>query len=245
MKVHEPMSKKAIGKESILTLFSLFIIVLVIGYAITKDWHSSMPVMSKHIAAKSDRASGGVDAVKVSSEPGLDKARLQLESVNNEDKLTVIVPGKDGDKEKTKYRYEWFINNELTTCSTNTISGFKKGDKISVRITPSEGDKVGQPKVLSVEIANVSPKVVENKSTSFDGRLFSYQVKAVDPSGGLLTYSLMDPPKDMSIDSRTGLISWQVRPEDYGQHDLKVKISSNNGAETIYPLKFDIGKIAD
>jgi hypothetical protein len=243
MKVHRSVPKKTTRKESILVLSSLFVTILVIGYAVfMKDWQSGTPTMNKHHAIKDGQASAGVDSSRITSEPGLEKARLQLESVDNVDKLTVILPGKDDDKEKTKYSYEWFINNEPTKYSTNTISGFKKGDKVSVKITPSEGDKVGQPKVLSVEIANVSPRVVENKSISFDGRLLSYQVKAVDPSGGFLSYSLVDAPKDMSIDSQSGVISWQVRPEDSGLYNMKVRISSNNGAETIYPLKLDIGK---
>jgi hypothetical protein len=239
------VSKKTIGKEIILTLSSLFIIVLVIGYAIfMRVWQPGTSTMNKYHSIKSDPTNAGIDNGRI-TESSLEKAKLQLESVNNVDKLTVILPGKDDDKERIKYRYQWFINNELTTYNTNTITGFKKGDKISVKITPSEGDRVGQTKVLSVEVANVTPKVVENKSISFDGKLLSYQVKAVDPSGGLLTYSLADAPKDMSIDSQTGVISWQANPENYGQYNIKVKISSNNGAETIYPLKLEIGKMVD
>jgi hypothetical protein len=245
MKAHRSVSKKTIGKEIILTLSSLFIIILVIGYAIfMRVWQPGTSTMNKYHSIKSDPTNAGVDNGRI-TESSLEKAKLQLESVNNVDKLAVILPGKDDGRERIKYRYEWFINNELTTHNTNTITGFKKGDKISVKITPSEGDRVGQTKVLSVEIANVTPKVVENKSISFDGKLLSYQVKAVDPSGGLLTYSLADAPKDMSIDSQTGVISWQANPENYGQYNIKVKISSNNGAETIYPLKLDIGKMTD
>ena len=48
------------------------------------------------------------------------------------------------------------------------------------------------------------PKIVENKLISYEGDLLIYQVKAIDPDGGTLTYSLKDAPKDMVIDSQTG-----------------------------------------
>ena len=112
MKVHRSVPKKTIGKESMLTLSFLFVIILVIGYAIfMKVWQPGMPIMNKHDVIKTGRTDAGVDNSKI-TESGLDKAKLQLESVNNVDKLIVILPGKEDGKEKIKYRYEWFINNE-------------------------------------------------------------------------------------------------------------------------------------
>jgi hypothetical protein len=242
--------KRNPAQKKILVLALVLITVLVIGYTVlVKDEYSIVAAENKVYALKKDGVSPNTTSNNSrpgNYEPILNEARLQLESVDNVDKLTVILPGKDNDNNNTKkYNYEWFVNNSVNTTSTNTIYGFKKGDKISVKITPSDGATLGQPKVLSIEIANVTPKVVENKKISFDGKLLSYQVKAVDPSGGPVTYALNDAPKGMTIDSQTGLINWQVRQEDYGQHNIKVKISNNGGAEVVYPLNLDIGKITD
>jgi hypothetical protein len=241
--------KKSLTKERTFVLALVLLTISVIGYAVfIGDWHSIIPAENKAYAVQKSRVDTDINSnnsIPRNRESILNQAKLQLESVDNVDKLTVILPGKDNDHHKKEYNYEWSINGVATAANNNTISGFKKGDKISVRITPSDGADPSQPKVLNIEIINVTPKVVENKKISFDGKLLSYQVKAVDPSGGPVTYTLSDAPKGMSIDNQTGLINWQVKQEDYGQYNIKVKISNNSGAEVVYPLNLDIGKITD
>jgi len=39
------------------------------------------------------------------------------------------------------------------------------------------------------------------------------------------------------------MINWQVRTEDYGKYNIKFRISDDKGAEALYPLSIDIGKL--
>jgi hypothetical protein len=246
IKGHNPVvQKKTLRNKKSYLLFPVLIVLSVIGYTVYKG--------NEDFFKQDEKITYSVKKIETKSEteqgknllPTIGKAKLQLESVDNIDKLKVIIEGKGGDKEDIKYNYEWFKNNEPVGINTDSISGFKKGDKIDVKITPFEDKDYGQPKILSIEITKTTPKIIESKEISFDGNLLSYQVKAVDPDGGSLTYSLIDAPKGMSINNDTGMIYWQVKAEDYGKYNIKVKISNSNGAEILYPLNIDIGKVTE
>jgi hypothetical protein len=122
------------------------------------------------------------------------------------------------------------------------VSGFKRGDALSVKITPFDGETYGRSKVLSTEIQNVTPKVIEEKNVAFDGKQLKYQLKAVDPDGDSLTYTLVDAPKDMTIDPKSGLIDWTVQPENQEPRTINVKITDGHGGEIVYPLKVSLAK---
>ena len=59
---------------------------------------------------------------------------------------------------------------------------------------PFDGENYGNAKVLTTEIKNTTPRVVEDKAATFDGKQFSYQIKATDADGDSLTYSLVEGP---------------------------------------------------
>jgi len=231
--------------KKIFLLFFVFIVLIIFGYFIYKG--------NKYTIKSNQTKPYTIDEKQAKPEiekgdnllPTIKKAKLQLESVDNIDKLRIIIEDTDHDKKGIQYNYEWFKNNEPFGNNIDNITGFKKGDKIDVKITPFDDKQYGRPKLLSIEIARVTLKIVENKEISFDGNALSYQVKAIDPGNNALKYSLIDPPKGMTINNDTGMIHWQVRTEEYGKHDIKVRISGDNGMEVIYPLNIDFDKVIE
>jgi hypothetical protein len=247
MKGHLFLKKKKTLKKEKAVAFcaALITFVLLAGYLVLwKDEAPAVHAVNKLIAKNKQHVATAFHDNDGGRNHGsaLSTAKLRLESINNVDKLTVIVPVKD---DKIKYAYVWYVNEEKVATDADNITGFKKGDKIRVEITPSVGNVLGQPKVLAVEIANTTPKVVENKKISFDGKVLSYQVKAIDPNGGPLSYSLEDAPRGMSIDHQTGVIDWQVKQDEFGTRSIRVKIANKSGAETVYPLNLEVGPAAD
>lgn len=61
----------------------------------------------------------------------------------------------------------------------------------------------------------------------FVGLPYTYNVQAGDPQGDTLTYSLISPPKNMKIDSMSGLIEWI--PPHQGDYEITVKVRDCNG----------------
>lgn len=230
------------AKQALLS-FSLLVVLLIVGYFFysgeerspkpaNNRVHSVPLIQEKKEADKSENT-----RIKIR------KAKLQLESVDNVDRIRVVVTEDRGHKHSTTYKYEWFKNSNRYGANEDSITGFRKGDKIDVKITPCDGEKNGQSVLLTMTIERVSPQIVENKTLDFDGKTLSYQVKAIDPDGGSLTYSLASAPQDMTIDSATGRINWPVKTREYGKQSIHVMIKSSSGAEVIYPFTIDMAKL--
>jgi len=173
---------------------------------------------------------------------GITNAKLILENIDGQDVLKVSIQDKAG--EGITWVYEWTKNNQIFSRGDST-KDFKRGDNVAVKIMPFDGEKYGNPKILTTEIKNTTPRVVEDKAATFDGKQFSYQVKATDADGDGLTYSLMEGPPGATIDQKTGIITWSIVPEDQQKLDLKVKISDGHNGEIIYPVTVNFSKVTN
>jgi RHS repeat-associated protein len=61
------------------------------------------------------------------------------------------------------------------------------------------------------------------------GQQYRYDVNATDPNEDILTYKLLTSPDGMSIDSRTGLISWDTQASNKGNHAVAVEVNDGRG----------------
>ena len=168
---------------------------------------------------------------------GAVKVKFVLENKDNVDTVRVVVSGAEG----ASFTYSWTKNSE-PAGEGDSISGFKRGDKIAVTITPFYGKVAGEPKTMSIEIKNSVPRIVESKQLGVDGKVMTYQVKAVDPDGDEVAYALADAPKDMTIDKSTGIITWHIGKDTSGKYPVKVKISDGHGGEVMYDLNVNISE---
>jgi hypothetical protein len=174
----------------------------------------------------------------------LDKARLRIEFKDNKNIVRVVIDkaaGKNG--KEIMYKYEWAINGQSVGNSGDSISGFKRGDKVAARITLFDGDKVWLSRNIAMEIGNTIPVVIENRASSFDGKTFSTQIKANDPDGDALSYELSSGPEGMTIDKNSGIVNWLPRENvNGGDYPVKVKVSDDHGGETTYQFTVAIPK---
>jgi uncharacterized protein YjdB len=85
---------------------------------------------------------------------------------------------------------------------------------------PSTGD--GAPVITSSPLS----------TTAEVNRLYFYGVKATDPDGDTLTYSLMKKPSGMYINSETGLINWRPKFNQVGVHDVMIKVTDGENSDT-------------
>lgn len=58
---------------------------------------------------------------------------------------------------------------------------------------------------------------------------YEYDVEAVDPDDDPITYSLLASPEGMSIDSLTGLITWNPGRDQIGTHSVTVRVEDGHG----------------
>jgi hypothetical protein len=138
--------------------------------------------------------------------------------------ITVSPVGSDPDGDAVGFRYHWTINDKEVSEDTPVLKGslFKRGDKINLIVVPYDEDGEGEPFVSqNMVIPNGPPRIVSDPP-EFHGGTYTYQVIAEDPDGDPLTYSLASAPEGMTIDSRTGKISWSINEKSAGTHVVEV-----------------------
>lgn len=189
----------------------------------------SMPAPSSAKERTGDKPEGRTGKIF----PDIEKARLLIENQKTIDVIKVVAEGKDKDGNALTFKNEWMKNGE-PKGEGDSFSDFKRGDKISVRITPFDGKEYGKPRTLSLEVANTNPRITEHNEIKFDGKHFSYQVKATDPDGDTLTYTLKEAPPGMTI-TQNGLITWNVPPDFNGKAPVTISVTDGQGGEAVYP----------
>ncbi len=149
--------------------------------------------------------------------------------------LTVTVKATDADNDIVGYIYKWTLNGRFAGEESFLEAEFKRGDLITLDVTPFDRDDSGKGIRLSTKIYNSVP-VLSEAEPSFDGKYYKYQINATDPDNDMLTYKLRKGPDGMNLDSNNGLVTWEVKPEDEGRHDIEVSITDDNGGKIIIPF---------
>ena len=172
--------------------------------------------------------------------PVISRIKILPEVFNPGDTLSVDAAATDADDDEISITFEWTINGEQAGTRQQIEGTLKRGDKVSIKVTPLDGFEAGRSVILSREIRNLPPVITAHTDYLFDGKIYSYQVKAGDPDGDTLIYSLKTAPSGMLIDKTSGLISWVVPKETRGKISVVVSVSDGNGGEAVYPFTVDM-----
>ena len=172
--------------------------------------------------------------------PWITRIKIMPEVFKPGDRLRVDAEGKDPDGDDVELKYQWTINGEPAGDGREIDGQIKRGDKVEVRVTPSDGEVDGSAVVLKREIGNIPPMIVEGGKFNFDGTVCTYWVKATDPDGDRLTYSLKGAPSGMTIDKETGRIRWDVPADFAGKASFTAVVKDGHGGESEQKLTFTI-----
>ena len=130
--------------------------------------------------------------------------------------LKAVASGKDLDNDAMTYTYEWIVNGETVVGpegATMANRHFRRGDEVQVAATAFDGTDWGQPNTsIKVIIQNSPPMIVSKPPAQLEeGATYRYEIKVENVDGDTLSYSLQGkPPEGMVIDSKTGVVEWQV-----------------------------------
>jgi hypothetical protein len=171
--------------------------------------------------------------------PELSKVKIMPEIFKPGDRLYVDASGSDIDGDDVTLEFEWTINGEPAGSERKIGNQVKRGDRISVKISPFDGESYGDSINLYREMRNMPPVIAEDKEFTFDSNIYTYHVKASDPDGDDLTYSFKTAPEGMTIDS-SGLITWSVPPDFNGKAPVTVSVSDGNGGEATSNFNVEI-----
>lgn len=172
--------------------------------------------------------------------PEIDSIRLLPAVFKPGDKLHVEVTGRDVDGDAVSFLYAWSKNGSGAGTGDSLELPVKRGDKISVKITPFDGQSYGDSLVVEREIVNTPPLIIDHNEFGFDGKVYTYQVKASDPDGDPLTYTIESPAEGMAIDKSSGLMTWNVPTEFHGKQSVSIVVADGHGGSAHYSLEITI-----
>ena len=146
------------------------------------------------------------------------------------------IEGRDADDDPVTFYREWKKNDEVLTGETMEdldTKGFKKGELITLYVTPFDGQENGKRRWSpTIMIANRPPEITSDPPAAASNGKYVYEVKAADPDGDNLAFSIENAPQGMTIDPKTGRIEWSIpsvpdpeRPSDY---NVKVVVSDGD-----------------
>jgi len=243
--IKEEPKKKRGSAKLFSTIVGIVIVIGTVGYWVFKNDNIESKTKKEAHAKKSTAliisdTSVSPDEKKRVFTHGVKNAKLMLESLNGQDIIKVFI--QDKAPEGTTFVYEWTKNNE-PFGKDDSVRGFKRGDSVAVKILPFDGENYGAVKILETEIKNTPPRVVEGQSATLDGKQLTYHLKVVDADGDTLTYSLVEGPPGVTVDQKSGVITWLNVPEDQQKLDLKIKINDGHNGEIIYPATVNFSKV--
>ncbi len=178
----------------------------------------------------------------VNTPPEIISVRLIPSSPRKGDTIKAEVSTKDAENNRVEVSYKWTKNDVLLPETSDTLSiELKRGDKISLTVTPFDGKLEGTPMTVSTYVFNSPPKVLSVPGESkFENGYYTYQVRAIDPDEDKLTYKLKSNQPGMNIDETTGLITWKIGKDLSGKRGVSVLISDNRGGETLHDYYIEL-----
>lgn len=161
-------------------------------------------------------------------------------------RMTAKVDVADPDHDSVSLKYRWRKNETvLKEGDDNTldIAGVTAADVMHVDVTASDGNPDGSNTVSQrFALSNSAPTIVSTPSRSAMGGAYEYQVKASDPDGDPVTYTLEEGPPGMSIGEQTGQIHWTAAPDAHGIYRIKVVAQDNRGGFAAQEFELSIAE---
>lgn len=154
----------------------------------------------------------------------------------------VSVTSTDADAGQTiSYKYAWSINSTVTTALTGTsvpAGTAKKGDKLTLKVTPNDGLENGPALTLNVTIANAAPSAfsgsysTQTPNTASQVTVNLSNPPTTDPDGEAVSYSYQWFVNDAVLSGATAatldLATQQVLPGA----TLRAEVTATDGTAT-------------
>ncbi len=112
---------------------------------------------------------------------------------------------------------------------------------VVLRATDSFGGFAIQEFDITVGNLNRAPLITSIPATlGFVGQLYKYGVKAVDPDGEVVLFSLESAPEGMIIDEQLGQIRWTPTQSQIGVQTVKIVATDPSGASVMQTYAIEV-----
>lgn len=166
------------------------------------------------------------------------------------DVIKASISGASSDFREMRPLFRWKVNEEIKLEGPDdefSTRGLKRGDRIQVEVILRQGHEVrerGISKPLIVQ--NRPPQIISQPPQRLaQPGLYRYRVRAKDPDGDALTFSLEgEVPAGMHIDPRSGILEWNFSriPTTTVKVDIRVTDGHGGEARQSYELSISEGR---
>ncbi|MCC2641280.1 MAG: hypothetical protein K0S45_1693 [Nitrospira sp.] len=151
----------------------------------------------------------------------------------------------DADGDEIQYSFSWWANDKLVLegpLGTLSARMFQPGDVLVAEVTAHDAQGQGIPsRSAPLVIANSPPLIESSPINPLGEGPFEYMVRATDPEGKALSFSLEMGPPGMVINKMTGKILWEPPPGTKGTYPVKVIVVDNEGARAFQEFTLVLG----
>ena len=175
------------------------------------------------------------------SPPVIVNAKFIPEKPKKDDPITMKINSADPDNDHIQYLYKWYVNNEYVSSETSLEGDFKRGDTIAVHLLASDGEDNSKITYkFETTIYNSPPIVSESlEGESLENNVYKVKLKAQDPDGDTLSYSIKEDIKNLEI-NQDGQVMWKIGTENAGKHTFTVTVKDGDDGEVALPVNVKI-----
>ena len=156
--------------------------------------------------------------------------------------LGVEAEGYDADGDSVQFEIAWRKSSQPAGTGNRLTAPVKRGDKVSVTVTPFDGKGRGTSATLSREILNTPPAIEGQEQFQVTDNAVTFHVRASDADDDPLIFSLKDAPPGMSIDRGSGWVRWVTSPGTTGKVPFTVIVSDGAGGESTARISVTIAE---
>lgn len=141
----------------------------------------------------------------------------------------------DDDHDAVSLTFRWWKNQTLIKEGKEDAfdtAGLSPQTLIRVEATPHDGLSAGQPALSQLVIGNRSPEIISTPSNPMNRDFYEYVVRAKDPEGDPISYSLEIAPAGMTIDKTTGRMYWKIPAGFTGAYKVRVVAEDGRGGSS-------------
>ncbi|MGH7273273.1 MAG: Ig domain-containing protein [Nitrospiria bacterium] len=212
--------------------------------ATVKEEPQPQPEIVTSLSEEENEVTEAANPVKNSPPSVLSVALNPPDRIYRRVDITAIPNGVDPDGDQVSFQYQWVINGEASPTENSAVLRgdlYKRGDKVSVKVTPFDGEGPGEIyKPLPIIIPNAPPRFTSSPPMEFKSFTYTYQAAAEDVDGDTITFSLASAPAGMTIEPETGRIDWKISRGDTGDHTIEVVAEDGFGGKVFQKYTLSI-----
>ncbi len=141
----------------------------------------------------------------------------------------------DPDGDELELRFVWRVNGKRVNVDGAVLpkEQFRRGDRIELAVVASDGVAESEPLYSHpFEAENAVPSITSLPGGLDEQGSFRYQVTVEDPDDERgFRYWLREGPPGMTMDTLSGLLTWEPQEKQSGRHAVTLEVEDLAGAK--------------